>query len=107
MREKIMSQPDFARLRNDFPMLQQKLNGHPLVYLDSAATALKPHAVIEAIATFYREQYGTVHRAVYGLAVEATARTHRVRQQLAAFLNAQREEEIIFTRGTTEGINLV
>lgn len=88
-------------------MLQKEMHGKPLVYLDSAATAQKPEAMIAAVRKFYAEQYGTVHRAVYELAVHATEEYHRVRKQAAAFLNAAKHEEIIFTRGTTESINLV
>lgn len=88
-------------------MLQKQMHGKPLVYLDSAATAQKPEAMIEAVRSFYAEQYGTVHRAVYELAVHATEQYHHVRKKAAAFLNAAKHEEIIFTRGTTESINLV
>lgn len=93
--------------RKDFPMLSRKMHGKPLVYLDSAATAQKPDCVIDAITSFYREHYGTVHRAVYELSVFATDQYQRVRQQAQAFLHAAKPEEIIFTRGTTESINLV
>ena len=83
------------------------MHGKPLVYLDSAATAQKPELVIESIASFYREHYGTVHRAIYELAVESSIRFENVREQARAFLNAEKVHEIIFTRGTTESINLV
>lgn len=82
-------------------------NGKPLVYLDTAATAQKPNSVIDTITTFYRERYGTVHRAVYALAGAATEAYDQVRKQAQAFLNAGEIQEIIFTRGTTESINLV
>ncbi len=91
----------------DFPMLQKTLHGQPLVYLDSAATAQKPQAVIDAIANFYKNHYGTVHRAVYGLVTYATSEFSKVREAVAKFINASKSEEIIFTRGTTEAINLV
>ena len=91
----------------DFPMLQKKIHGKPLVYFDSAATSLKPYSVIEAITQFYEESYGTVHRAVYTLSLESTALYAGVRRQVQQFLNAAHEEEIIFTKGTTEAINLV
>lgn len=90
--------------RADFPLLAQKSR---LVYLDTAATAQKPRAVIEAIANFYSQHYGTVHRAVYELATQATAHYHSVREKARAFLNAGKTEELIFTRGTTESINLI
>jgi cysteine desulfurase/selenocysteine lyase len=93
--------------RKDFPILKTRRNGHPLIYLDSAATVQKPEPVIEAIARFYRDEYGTVHRAVYGLSSEATARFCGVREKVRAFLNAASADEIVFTKGATEGINLV
>lgn len=95
------------QFRKDFPMLLQTMHGKPLVYLDSAATAQKPDVVIEKTNSFYRNHYGTVHRAVYELSVYATDAYQKVRQQAQAFLNAAKPEEIIFTRGTTESINLV
>lgn len=98
---------DFSKFRKDFPMLQKKMHGKPLVYLDSAATAQKPQCVIDAIKTFYQEEYGTVHRAVYELAACSTNAYQNIRRNIQAFLNAAKEEEIIFTRGTTESINLV
>jgi cysteine desulfurase/selenocysteine lyase len=96
-----------ASYRNDFPMLSKTMHGKPLVYLDSAATAQKPQVVIDAIARFYQEQYGTVHRAVYDLAVFATDQYQKVRKAAQKFLCAAKPEEIIFTRGTTESINLI
>jgi cysteine desulfurase / selenocysteine lyase len=93
--------------RFDFPMLQKKMHGKPLIYLDSAATAQKPQVVIDAISSFYQDNYGTVHRAVYELAVFATDRYQKVRKQVQSFLNASKTDEIIFTRGTTESINLI
>lgn len=93
--------------RQDFPMLKQTMHGRPLVYLDSAATTLKPKSVIEAISQFYSDNYGTVHRAVYELAGQSTAQYNAVRSQVQKFLHAQSSDEIIFTKGTTEAINLV
>jgi cysteine desulfurase / selenocysteine lyase len=98
---------DFIKLRDDFPMLKKKMHGHPLIYLDSAATAQKPQSVIDAMTNFYCEQYGTVHRAVYELSVVSTQEYQNVRCKIAAFLNARKPEEIIFTRGTTESINMI
>ncbi len=91
----------------DFPMLKKKIHGKSLVYFDSAATSLKPQEVIDAISEFYGEKYGTVHRAIYALSLESTALYGGVRKQVQKFLNAEFEEEIIFTKGTTESINLV
>lgn len=93
--------------RSDFPMLKKTMHGNPLVYLDSAATTLKPRVVIDAISQFYSDNYGTVHRAVYELAGQATAMYHAVRIKVQQFLNAKSSDEIIFTKGTTEAINLV
>ncbi len=93
--------------RADFPMLKKTMQGKPLVYLDSAATTLKPEAVIDAICEFYTDHYGTVHRAVYELAGESTARYNAVRTQVQRFLHAKSSDEIVFTKGTTEAINLV
>ena len=98
---------DLQHLRKDFPMLTKTMHGKPLIYFDSAATAQKPYCVIDAIANFYRDHYGTVHRAVYELAIRSTEDYQKTRQKVRAFLNAAKDEEIIFTRGTTESINLV
>jgi cysteine desulfurase / selenocysteine lyase len=88
-------------------MLKKMVHGKPLVYLDSAATSLKPQAVIDAVSQFYTENYGTVHRAVYSLAGASTAHYNAVRSQVQQFLHAQSSDEIIFTKGTTEAVNLV
>lgn len=93
--------------RKDFPMLAKTMHGKPLVYLDSAATAQKPQQVIDALCDFYQDHYGTVHRAVYELSLYSTQAFQKVRSQVKNFLNAAHEEEIIFTRGTTDSINLV
>jgi cysteine desulfurase/selenocysteine lyase len=97
---------DVKKIRKDFPILSRKMNGHPLVYLDNAATSQKPAGVIERINRFYREEYATVHRGVYSMSQEATREMDEVRERCRAFLNARRQEEIIFVRGTTEAINL-
>jgi len=99
--------PDFSLLRNDFPMLDKSMHGKPLIYFDTAATAQKPSAVIDAVNNFYKNAYGTVHRAVYELSVYATQQYQETRKKVAALLNAKSPEEIIYTRGTTESINLV
>jgi cysteine desulfurase/selenocysteine lyase len=95
------------RVRADFPVLTREVNGQPLAYLDSAASAQKPNAVIDAEAEFYRHGYAAVHRGIHTLSAEATARMEQVRQQAANFLHARSAEELVFVRGTTEGINLV
>ncbi len=88
-------------------MLSKRVHGKPLVYLDSAATSLKPNCVIDAMTQFYQTSYGTVHRAAYALSSEATARYQGVREKIQRFINASLPEEVVFTRGTTEGINLI
>lgn len=98
---------DILKIRKDFPMLSAKMHGKPLVYLDTAATAQKPQSVIDAITEFYTHHYGTVHRAVYELAVRSTDQYHKTRTKARHFLNARKDEEIIYTRGTTESINMV
>lgn len=94
-------------VRQDFPMLEKKILGHPLIYFDTAATAQKPLSVIEAMTHFYKHQYGTVHRGVYTLAREATQMYHQARQNIQHFINADQSEEIIFTRGATASLNLL
>ena len=96
----------FAYVKGLFPIFSTPAH-QELIYFDNGATTHKPEAVINALSSFYREQYGTVHRAIYRLAEQATEQYEEVRQQVATFLNAQSAEEIVFTRGTTNGINLV
>jgi cysteine desulfurase / selenocysteine lyase len=96
-----------ARIRADFPLLSREMNGKPIVFLDSAASSQKPNQVIEAMNHYYRYQHANVHRGVYQLSQEATTAFEEVREKVRAFLNAPSEHEIIFVRGTTEGINLV
>ncbi|HJV30141.1 MAG TPA: cysteine desulfurase, partial [Gaiellaceae bacterium] len=98
---------DAHKLRADFPIFQQEVNGKPLAYLDSAASAQKPRQVLDAIRTFYETSYANVHRGVYKLAEDATAGYEGARAKVATFLNAPSEREVIFTRSATEGINLV
>ncbi len=98
---------DVERIRADFPALHQEVNGRPLVYLDSGATAQKPEAVIAAIADFYRHDYANVHRAIHTLAERATRAFDDARERAAEFINAAETREIVFVRGATEAINLV
>jgi cysteine desulfurase / selenocysteine lyase len=93
--------------RQDFPMLRKKIQGYPLIYFDTAATAQKPQAVIEAMHHFYTHQYATVHRGIYSLAREATELYSQARRSVQNFIRAAEPEEIIFTRGTTSAINLL
>lgn len=95
------------RVRRDFPVLSREVNGQPLAYLDSAASAQRPNVVIDAEADFYRHGYAAVHRGIHTLSAEATARMENVRVAAARFINARSPDEIVFVRGTTEGINLV
>ncbi|AUX72614.1 cysteine desulfurase SufS [Erwinia pyrifoliae] len=98
---------DLARVRAQFPLLAREVNGQPLAYLDSAASAQKPQAVIDAECHFYQHGYAAVHRGIHTLSAEATTAMEDVRVQAAAFLNAASAEEIVFVKGTTEAINLV
>ena len=94
-------------LRSQFPILDTRVHGHPLVYLDNAATTQKPLRVIEALDSYYRTLNSNIHRGAHHLAAEATERYEAVRRQVQAFINARHSHEIVFTRGTTESINLV
>jgi cysteine desulfurase/selenocysteine lyase len=98
---------DVRRLRADFPILEREINGHPLAYLDSASSAQKPQAVIDSIVDTYSTSYANVHRGVYTMAEETTARYEGAREKVRAFLGAASTREVIFVRDTTEGLNLV
>jgi cysteine desulfurase/selenocysteine lyase len=98
---------DVARIREDFPILGQRIRGNPLVYLDNAATSQKPQVVIDAVTRFYTAENANIHRGVHYLSERATVAYDEAREKVARFLNARSSREIIFTRGTTEGINLV
>jgi len=98
---------EVARLREDFPILHQRVHGKPLVYLDSANTSQKPRSVIEAVARFYSTDYANVRRGVYELSERADRAFEGARERLRRFLNAPEAREIVFVRGTTEAINLV
>lgn len=98
---------DVGRIRADFPILASKVYGKPLVYLDNAASAQKPQAVLDRLNAAYTTQYANVHRGLHYLANEATEAYELAREKVARFLNAKRKEEIVFTRNATEAINLV
>ncbi|MCG8434843.1 MAG: cysteine desulfurase, partial [Gammaproteobacteria bacterium] len=100
-------QHDVERIRKDFPILHQDVRGKPLVYLDNAATAQKPQAVIDAVANYYCSDNANVHRGVHALSERATAEYEGARTKLKQYINARSTKEIVFTRGTTESINLV
>lgn len=102
-----MNQQQHDRLRGQFPALAQEVNGHPLVYLDNAATTQKPQAVLDAINHYYRADNANVHRAAHALSGRATRAFEDARETVARFINAPRSHEVIWTRGTTEAINLV
>jgi cysteine desulfurase/selenocysteine lyase len=98
---------DVARVRADFPILATRVHGKPLVYLDNAATTQKPRAVIDAVVRYYESQNANVHRGVHALSETATEKYEAARVKIQHFLNARDSREIVFVRGTTEGINLV
>lgn len=98
---------DEESIREDFPILSQTVHGHPLVYLDNAATSQKPRAVLDTLRSYYERDNSNVHRGIHELSNRATAGYEAARQRAAQFIHARRASEIIFTRGTTEGINLV
>ena len=99
--------PNWTALRKDFPILDQQVHGKPLIYFDNAATSQKPRAVIDALVHYYEYDNANVHRGIHELSNRATAGYEAARARAAKFINARSAEEIIFTRGTTEGINLV
>jgi cysteine desulfurase / selenocysteine lyase len=98
---------DIDKIREEFPILTQQINGKPLVYFDNAATTQKPHAVIQALVDYYSNYNANIHRGIHTLAEKATNEFEGTRKLVREFINAKETEEIIFTKGTTEGINLV
>ncbi len=102
-----MTNVDWAKVRAEFPILDQQVNGKPLVYLDSAASSQKPRAVLDALRHFYEHDNANVHRGLHELSSRATDAFEGARAKVARYLGAAQTEEIVFTRGTTEGINLV
>ena len=98
---------DVAKVKEDFPILNQTVNGHPLVYLDNAATSQKPQSVIDALVGYYSSDNSNVHRGVHTLSQRATDHYEEARSKIRRFINADDDREIIYVRGTTEGINLV
>ena len=98
---------DWAALRRDFPILDQQVHGRPLIYFDSGASSQRPRAVIEAISHYYEHDHSNVHRGIHELSNRATAAYEGARTRTAEFINANTPNEIVFTRGTTESINLV
>src|SRR4030095_8753170 len=98
---------DVMRVREDFSILQRRVHGKPLVYLDNAATTQKPQTVIDRIVRYFREENANIHRGVHALSVEATDAYDAARERVRRFLNAAEAREIVFVRGATEAINLV
>jgi cysteine desulfurase/selenocysteine lyase len=103
----VSSHVDWTALREDFPILCEQAHGHPLIYFDSAATSQKPRAVIEAVRNFYEHDNANVHRGLHTLSSRATEAYENARRRVADYIGAASPDEIIFTRGTTESINLV
>lgn len=103
----VSSSLDVNRIREDFPILDQKIHGKPLVYLDNAATSQKPKAVIEAIQHFYTADCSNIHRGVHELSERSTQAYEDAREKIQRFIGARESREIVFVRGTTEGVNLV
>ncbi|MFZ1326129.1 MAG: family 2A encapsulin nanocompartment cargo protein cysteine desulfurase [Candidatus Contendobacter sp.] len=104
----LVSRPfDPRAIRRDFPILQERVHGRPLIWLDNAATTQKPNAVIERLSEFYQRENSNIHRAAHTLAARATDAYEAAREKVRRFLNAPSGNEIVFVRGTTEGINLV
>jgi cysteine desulfurase/selenocysteine lyase len=98
---------DPVQVREQFPILQQSVNGHALTYLDSAASSQKPESVLSAMQRYYREDYANVHRGVYQLATRSTEAYEQARRRVAAYVHAPRTKQVVFVRNTTEAVNLV
>ncbi len=107
MHKALASQVDWTALREDFPILRQQVRGHPLIYFDSAATSQKPRPVLEALRNFYERDNANVHRGLHTLSSRATDAYENARRRVCEYIGASSPDEIIFTRGTTESINLV
>ena len=105
--KKMKDEFDWSSLRADFPILDQKVHGQPLIYFDNAATTQKPRAVVEALRHYYEHDNANVHRGIHELSNRATTAFEAARTRAAQYINARSADEIVFTRGTTEGINLV
>ncbi|MCK5369406.1 MAG: aminotransferase class V-fold PLP-dependent enzyme, partial [Cyclobacteriaceae bacterium] len=105
--ENIESKINVSTIRSKFPVLDQKVNGKKLIYFDNAATTQKPEVVINALSDYYRQYNANIHRGLHTLAERATAAYEDTRKTVQQFINASEAEEVIFTSGTTESINLV
>src|SRR5882762_11389525 len=107
MHKVAISRVDWSALREDFPILPERVNGHPLIYFDNAASSQKPTAVLDVVRSYYEHENANVHRGLHTLSARATEHYEKSRQRVADFIGAKSADEIIFTRGTTESINLV
>ena len=107
MHKAASSQVDWSVLREDFPILRERVNGHPLIYFDSAASSQKPTTVLDVVRNYYEHENANVHRGLHALSMRATEHYEKSRQRVADFVGAASADEIVFTRGTTESINLV
>src|SRR5437762_5446924 len=102
MHKAVKSQVDWPALREDFPILRERVNGHPLIYFDSAASSQKPRAVLDVVRNYYEHENANVHRGLHTLSARATEHYEKSRQRVADFIGAASADEIVFTRGTTE-----
>src|SRR5215213_10178141 len=100
-------EPDWNALRADFPILQQEVHGRPLIYFDNAASTQRPRAVLDALRHFDEHDHANVHRGLHALSTRATEAFEEARRKVARYVGAASPDEIVFTRGTTEAINLV
>ena len=107
MKNEVLSSFDVARIRKDFPTLHQEVYGKPLIYFDNGATSQKPQQVIDAINQYYSKENSNIHRGVHHLSQIATEKYEESRRTIQKWINAGYEEEVIFTKGTTDSINLV
>jgi cysteine desulfurase / selenocysteine lyase len=107
MHKAAKTQVDWPALREEFPILRERINGHPLIYFDSAASSQKPTAVLDVVRNYYEHENANVHRGLHALSARATEHYEKSRQRVADFIGAKTADEIVFTRGTTESINLV
>ena len=98
---------DVEQIRKDFPVLGREVNGHPLIYLDSGASSQKPNQVIDRLNRYYRLEHANIHRGVHHLSQQATEAYEQARETVRSFINAKNRHEVLFTKGTTDGINLV
>ncbi|HUE40594.1 MAG TPA: aminotransferase class V-fold PLP-dependent enzyme, partial [Chthoniobacterales bacterium] len=107
MHKAVKSEVDWPAVREDFPILRERVNGHPLIYFDSAASSQKPRAVLDVVRNYYEHENANVHRGLHTLSARATEHYEKSRRRVADFIGAKSADEIVFTRGTTESINLV